>query len=65
MMPVMDGFAFRREQLSDPKLAGIPVVVLSADGRVTSKGVAFSVDLVLKKPMRMADILGAARRFCT
>jgi CheY-like chemotaxis protein len=29
MMPVMDGFEFRREQLRDPRLASIPVVVLS------------------------------------
>jgi CheY-like chemotaxis protein len=30
MMPVMDGWAFRQEQLQDPLLIGIPVVVLSA-----------------------------------
>jgi len=30
MMPVMDGWQFREEQLHDPELSGIPVVVLSA-----------------------------------
>jgi len=30
MMPVMDGWQFRAEQLKDPALAGIPVVVMSA-----------------------------------
>jgi CheY-like chemotaxis protein len=30
MMPVMNGWQFRAEQLRDPKLAGIPVVVMSA-----------------------------------
>lgn len=30
MMPVMDGWRFREEQLHDPELANIPVVVLSA-----------------------------------
>ena len=30
MMPVMDGWHFRAEQLKDPALAGIPVVVMSA-----------------------------------
>jgi CheY-like chemotaxis protein len=30
MMPIMDGWAFRREQLRDPQLAHIPVIVLSA-----------------------------------
>ena len=30
MMPVMDGWHFRAEQLKDPALAQIPVVVMSA-----------------------------------
>jgi len=30
MMPIMDGWTFRREQLSDPRISEIPVVVLSA-----------------------------------
>src|SRR5690242_18258082 len=29
-LPVLDGRQFRREQLQDPALAGIPVVVVSA-----------------------------------
>src|SRR5262245_62354165 len=30
MMPVMDGWEFRRQQVADPELAGVPVVILSA-----------------------------------
>src|SRR5262245_24697691 len=30
MMPVMDGWEFRRRQREDPALANVPVVVLSA-----------------------------------
>ena len=30
LMPVMDGAQFRREQLADPRLAHIPVVICSA-----------------------------------
>src|SRR5580765_7790969 len=37
MMPVMNGTEFRAEQLRDPALASIPVVVVSADPAVRSK----------------------------
>jgi CheY-like chemotaxis protein len=30
MMPVMDGFEFRYEQMKDPEIADIPVIVCSA-----------------------------------
>ena len=30
MMPVMDGWEFRRQQQADPELAPVPVIVLSA-----------------------------------
>ena len=32
MMPVMDGWQFRQAQAKDPKLSGIPVVVVTAAG---------------------------------
>lgn len=32
MMPVMNGFEFRDIQIANPKWAGIPVIVMSADG---------------------------------
>ena len=37
MMPVMNGYEFREEQLKDPKLASIPVIVLTADGHARLK----------------------------
>jgi CheY-like chemotaxis protein len=54
MMPVMDGWQFRVEQLGDPSLARIPVVVMSAsdddrevpaDGRVRKP---FDIDTLLR-----------------
>ena len=36
MMPVMDGWQFRQQQIHDPRLAGIPVVVVTAAGSRTS-----------------------------
>jgi CheY-like chemotaxis protein len=32
MMPGMDGWDFRSEQMRDPTLAGVPVVIVSASG---------------------------------
>src|SRR5438046_2792257 len=31
MMPVMDGFEFRRQQVTSPVLSKIPLIVMSAD----------------------------------
>src|SRR5436190_2010961 len=31
VMPVMDGYAFSREKLADPRLAKIPVILMSAN----------------------------------
>lgn len=36
-MPIMDGWQFRTEQLRDPSLASIPVIVISADGAIDEK----------------------------
>jgi CheY-like chemotaxis protein len=59
MMPVMDGRAFREHQLSEPALATIPVVVISAfrdqDRMVSSlKPAAF-----LPKPIDLPALLRA------
>src|SRR5437763_14895472 len=37
-MPVMDGWAFRAEQLRDAALAAIPVIVISADDSASRRG---------------------------
>ena len=61
-MPVMDGWAFRREQQEDPAIAAIPVVVLSgveAD-HVQDLGAAAA----FHKPVSFPDVVGALRRLC-
>ena len=62
MMPVMDGWEFRREQQRDPKLAGVPVIVLSAldQTRVGDIGAA----AFLKKPLDFDRLLELVRRYC-
>lgn len=62
MMPVMDGWEFRRRQLENPRIAGVPVVVLSAvdPSRMPELGGA----AFLKKPLDFDRLLELVRRFC-
>ena len=57
MMPVMDGFAFREAQLADPVLAGIPVVVMTADGNLEDKRRRIGCEHALEKPMAVQELL--------
>jgi CheY-like chemotaxis protein len=62
MMPVMDGWEFRRRQMQDASLAAVPVVVLSAldpSRAADLDGAAF-----LKKPLDFDRLLELVRRFC-
>jgi CheY-like chemotaxis protein len=64
MMPVMDGMQFREEQLRDPALAHIPVVILSADGKLHQKVKHLSPAGALAKPVQIDDLLSTVARFC-
>jgi CheY-like chemotaxis protein len=63
MMPVMDGWAFRAEQLRDPTLADIPVVVLTADGHASEKATHLGCAGALRKPVDLMTLLGAVEPF--
>jgi CheY-like chemotaxis protein len=56
-MPGMTGWEFRREQLADPRLAAIPVVVASAVDRASIEADAF-----LPKPYETAELCGVLAR---
>jgi CheY-like chemotaxis protein len=62
MMPVMDGRSFRDEQLRDPDLAGIPVVVLSAASDVLRVAADMGVAGVLRKPVTLGALIAELRR---
>ena len=64
MMPVMNGFEFREEQLRDPKLAAIPVIVVTADGRARERAHQLGSDVFFQKPLSPPALLSAIRRFC-
>jgi CheY-like chemotaxis protein len=57
MMPIMDGWQFRREQAQDPGLSAIPVVVLSADGNVQQKAISLRAADYLQKPVDVEQLL--------
>lgn len=61
MMPVMDGWEFRREQQRDPSLARVPVVVLSAVDQARAADV--NAQAVLKKPLDFDHLLDIVRQY--
>jgi CheY-like chemotaxis protein len=59
-MPIMDGLQFRREQRSDPAIADIPVVVVTA----LSDRTDIDANAVLLKPLDVERFLSAVSRYC-
>ncbi|MBS1817681.1 MAG: response regulator [Acidobacteria bacterium] len=62
MMPIMDGWEFRRRQVEDPAIAQVPVVVLSALD--PARGADLNGAAFLKKPLDFDRLLELVRRFC-
>ena len=54
MMPKMDGASFRALQKKDQGLAGIPVVVVSAQGDLRS---SLEADAYLNKPLEFTSLV--------
>ena len=65
MMPVMDGYQFRMEQERDPRIAWIPVVLMTADGDIHAKKHKISGQMQISKPVEFYAILAAVQRFAT
>jgi CheY-like chemotaxis protein len=61
-MPVMDGWAFRREQRGDPGLADIPIVILS--GVEHDKAYEMEAAASFHKPVSFPEVVGVLRRLC-
>jgi CheY-like chemotaxis protein len=60
MMPMMDGWQFREEQIQDPVLAAVPVVMLTARHDVAcGPGVE-----QLRKPIKAGDLIAVVARYC-
>jgi len=61
MMPDMDAAAFRKEQLRDPTLADVAVVIFSADAGVAEKAKSMGAAGYVKKPVGLLDLLEVVR----
>jgi two-component system, chemotaxis family, chemotaxis protein CheY len=62
MMPVMDGWEFRRQQKADPEIAPVPVIVLSALDEARASNVDAAA--FLKKPLDFDRLLELVREHC-
>ena len=66
-MPVMDGFAFRRQQLVDAALASIPVICVSALDGVSLQSRALGNVEFVRKPIdfdRLMTLVAGATTVC-
>jgi DNA-binding response OmpR family regulator len=63
-MPVKDGFQFREEQGQDSKWALIPVLIMTADGRIEEKTVQVGAQGFIKKPCDIDHIVKMVRQHC-
>ena len=59
-MPVMDGWQFRNEQIKDPRLAEIPVIVLTALSDQTD----MDANEIIIKPVDVDRLLTTVSHYC-
>jgi CheY-like chemotaxis protein len=65
MMPNMDGRTFRVEQMRDPALSPIPVVVVSATADLEETSANLEAAAHMTKPVPLAKLVEIVSRFCT
>ncbi|MBI5546550.1 MAG: response regulator [Deltaproteobacteria bacterium] len=63
MMPKMNGVEFRGEQLRDPTLRQIPVVVFTGAGARVERGALVGLE-TLTKPATLEKLIATVERFC-
>ena len=63
-MPVMNGWSFRDEQLRDPTLAAVPVIVVSADVGAHEKAATLGAVDALVKPIHFDRLRVTVEQHC-
>ncbi len=61
MMPVMDGWQFLDERQRTPRVAAVPVVVLSANGAFTGES---ETTAFMRKPVGVKPLLAVVASYC-
>lgn len=60
-MPVMDGYAFRQEQLKNPNWDSIPVLAMSAQEQGREKLKDYGITNFISKPLELDHLLETVR----
>ena len=64
MMPHMNGWEFRRQQLQDPAIASIPVLLLTGAGTATKSIDELQVAATIEKPVELDALLAHVAQYC-
>jgi CheY-like chemotaxis protein len=64
MMPAMNGWQFREQQLQETVLAGVPLVLITADANPEIKAAELSADRYLRKPLKPEQLIAAVAKYC-
>ena len=64
MLPVLNGAEFHTLQQTDPRLAAIPTVVLSAASDAETQALALGAVACLQKPVETARLLSIVKQHC-
>lgn len=63
-MPAMNGWQFRAEQLGDPAIADVPVVIVSADRSAPQKAADLGAVDCMVKPIDFVRLLDTIAALC-
>ena len=63
-MPVMSGMELREKMVQDPRLAALPLVVVTAAGDGKARAEEMGAIGYLRKPLDLQDLLATVERYC-
>jgi CheY-like chemotaxis protein len=63
-MPRLGGPEFRRAQLKDPVVAGVPIAVMSGASDVVERAQALGAVATITKPLDFEKLITVVKRYC-